>query len=117
MERRDEGGFWIRYTTDEGKPEFWNEVEWSADYVERIEQGPIVIEDISEEAWLDPVRDQLIARGVASSVDVPLFSNGVLSGVLWFNSASPRKWGTRRRVCAGGRRRPACDRPRRRSGT
>ena len=90
---RDEGGFWIRYTTDEGKPEFWNEVEWSADYVERIEQGPIVIEDISEEAWLDPVRDQLIARGVASSVDVPLFSNGVLSGVLWFNSSSPRKWG------------------------
>ena len=93
VERRDEGGFWIRYTTDEGKPEFWNEVEWSADYVERIEQGPIVIEDISEEAWLDPVRDQLIERGVASSVDVPLFSNGVLSGVLWFNSSSPRKWG------------------------
>ena len=93
VERRDEGGFWIRYTTDEGKPEFWNEVEWSADYVKRIEQGPIVIEDISEEAWLDPVRDQLIERGVASSVDVPLFSNGVLSGVLWFNSSSPRKWG------------------------
>ena len=93
VERRDEGGFWIRYTTDKGKPEFWNEVEWSADYVERIEQGPIVIEDISKEAWLDPVRDQLIARGVASSVDVPLFSNGVLSGVLWFNSASPRTWG------------------------
>ncbi len=93
VERRDEGGFWIRYTTDKGRPEFWNEVEWSADYVKRIEQGPIVIEDISKEAWLDPVRDQLIARGVASSVDVPLFSNGVLSGVLWFNSASPRTWG------------------------
>ena len=93
MERRDKGGFWIRYTTDKGRPEFWNEVEWSADYVRRIEQGPIVIEDISKEAWLDPVRDQLIARGVASSVDVPLFSNGVLSGVLWFNSASPRTWG------------------------
>ena len=28
VERRDEGGFWIRYTTDRGKPEFWDEVEW-----------------------------------------------------------------------------------------
>ena len=72
VERRDEGGFWIRYTTDRGKPEFWDKVEWSADYVERIEQGPIVIENIADEAWLDPVRDQLIARNVASSVDVPL---------------------------------------------
>jgi PAS domain S-box-containing protein len=93
VERRDEGGFWIRYTTDEGKPEFWNEVEWTAEYVERIERGPIVIEDISKEAWLDPVRDQLIERNIASSVDVPLFRNGMVSGVLWFNSSSPRKWG------------------------
>ena len=94
VEAREDGGFWIRYTTDNGKPEFWDDVEWSTDYVERIRQGPIVIEDISKEAWLDPVRDQLIVRNVASSVDVPLFQNGVLSGVLWFNSATPRKWGT-----------------------
>ena len=86
VEQRDEGGFWIRYTTDSGRPEFSNEVEWSADYFERIERGPIIIEDISKEAWLDPVRDQLIERNVASSVDIPLFRNGVLSGVLWFNS-------------------------------
>ena len=93
VERRDESGFWIRYTTDKGRPEFWGEVEWSAEYVERIERGPIVIEDISKEAWLDPIRDQLIERNVASSVDVPLFRHGELSGVLWFNSASPRTWG------------------------
>jgi len=95
VERRDEGGFWIRYTTDEGKPEFWDKVEWSTDYLARIEQGPIVIEDIAREAWLDPVRHQLIERNVASSVDVPLFSNGVVAGVLWFNSTRPRKWGER----------------------
>ena len=36
VERRDEGGFWIRYTTDEGKPEFWDQLDWSADYVARL---------------------------------------------------------------------------------
>jgi GAF domain-containing protein len=92
VERREEGGFSIRYTTDEGKPEFWDEVEWSADYLARIEQGPIVIEDVSKEAWLAPVLDQLLARGVASSVDVPLLRNGVVTGVLWFNSDRPRNW-------------------------
>jgi PAS domain S-box-containing protein len=93
VERRDEGGFWIRYTTDKGKPEFWDEVEWSAEYLERIAQGPIVIEDVTHETWLAPIRDRLLERGVASSVDVPLFRNGEVTGVLWFNSAHPRKWG------------------------
>jgi PAS domain S-box-containing protein len=93
VERRDEGGFWIRYTTDKGKPEFWDEVEWSADYVERIKRGPIVIENVMDEEWLAPIRDRLLERGVVSSVDVPLLRNGEVTGVLWFNSDRPRKWG------------------------
>ena len=94
VERREEGGFYIRYTTDVGKPEFWDEVEWSADYVKRLETGaPIVLADVSTAAWLDPIRDRLLERGVASFVDVPLLRHGELQGVLWFNSSEPRIWG------------------------
>ncbi|HEY8103247.1 MAG TPA: PAS domain S-box protein [Gaiellaceae bacterium] len=94
VERREEGGFYIRYTTDVGKPEFWDEVEWSADYVKRLETGaPIVLEDVNTAAWLDPIRDRLIERNVASFVDVPLLRHGELQGVLWFNSSEPRMWG------------------------
>ncbi|HUQ22864.1 MAG TPA: PAS domain S-box protein [Gaiellaceae bacterium] len=93
VERRAEGGFWIRYTTDEGKPEFWDEVEWSSDYLERITKGPIIVEDVTREEWLAPIRDRLLERGVASSVDVPLLRNGEVTGVLWFNSHRPRTWG------------------------
>jgi two-component system cell cycle sensor histidine kinase/response regulator CckA len=93
VERRDEGGFSVRYTTDKGTPEFWDQVEWSAEYVSRLEEGvPIVVEDIATEAWLDPVRDLLALRKVVSFVDVPLLRNGTLTGVLWFNSPRPRVW-------------------------
>ena len=62
-----------------------------ADYVERIEQGPIVIEDVSQGGLArSGVATSSSQRGVASSVDVPLFRNGVLVGVLWFNSSSPQ---------------------------
>ncbi len=94
VERGDEGGFRIRYTTDKSTPEFWEAVEWTADYVKRLEQGgPIVVEDVAQEAWLDPIRDLLVARNVASFVDVPLRRNGALTGVLWFNSARAKRWG------------------------
>jgi PAS domain S-box-containing protein len=92
-ERLGEGGFWIRHTTDAGGPEFWDEVEWTDDYVERIGKGPLVIEDVAQAAWLEPVRDRLRKRKVASCVDVPLLRNGELTGVLWFNCARPRTWG------------------------
>ncbi len=91
---RHEGGFCIRYTTDEGEPEFWDQLDWTADYVARLEQnGPIVVEDVAQEAWLDPVRDRLAENNVVSFVDVPLLRNGELAGVLWFNAGQPRKWG------------------------
>ena len=43
--------------------------------------------------WLDPIRDRLVERNVASFVDVPLLRHGRLDGVLWFNSSQPRTWG------------------------
>ncbi len=94
VERRQAGGFYIRYTTDAGKPEFWDEIEWSADYVKRLEAGaPIVLEDVTTAAWLDPIRDRLVERNVASFVDVPVLRHGELQGVLWFNCGEPRLWG------------------------
>jgi two-component system, cell cycle sensor histidine kinase and response regulator CckA len=92
VERRDDG-FRIRYTTDEANPEFWDAIDWSADYVERLEQGgPIVVDDVAHEAWLDPIRPLLDERNVVSFVDVPLLRNGRLTGVLWFNCRNARSW-------------------------
>ncbi|HEY7793066.1 MAG TPA: PAS domain S-box protein [Gaiellaceae bacterium] len=92
-ERRDEGGFSIRYTTDTGKPEFWDEGAWGCDYRDRLSEGkPIIVEDVADAAWLDPIRDRLRERNVASFVDVPLLRHGELRGVLWFNSSKPRAW-------------------------
>jgi PAS domain S-box-containing protein len=92
-ERRDEGGFSIRYTTDTGKPEFWDEAAWGSDYLDRLSEGkPIIVEDVADAAWLDPIRDRLRERNVASFVDVPLLRHGELRGVLWFNSSKPRAW-------------------------
>ena len=94
-ERRPEGGFYICYSTDAGKPEFWEVFDWSAEYIERLGQGvPIVVEDVRDAAWLDPIRERLDERRVASFVDVPLLRHGELTGVLWFNSSKPRTWGT-----------------------
>ena len=94
VEPRKEGGYWIRYTTDKGRPEFWDQVEWSR-RVRRAPQakGQLIVEDVTKEAWLEPVRERLLERDVASSVDVPLLRNGEITGVLWFNSSRPRKWG------------------------
>jgi two-component system cell cycle sensor histidine kinase/response regulator CckA len=93
-ERRGEGGFSIRYTTDAGKPEFWDDDAWAAEYIRRLEVGdPIIVEDVTDAPWLDPIRDRLLERNVASFVDVPLLRHGELTGVLWFNSSKPRTWG------------------------
>ena len=94
VERRDENSFRIRYTTYQGTQDFGEHIEWSADYAQRLMQGrPIVVEDVANEAWLNPIRDLLVDRKVVSFVDVPLLRNGELTGVLWFNSASARTWG------------------------
>ena len=94
VERLDETSFNIRYTTHPGKQVFGDEVEWGAAYIARLEAGaPIVAEDVTTEAWLDPIRERLVDRSVASFVDVPLLRYGKLHGVLWFNSSRPRTWG------------------------
>jgi two-component system, cell cycle sensor histidine kinase and response regulator CckA len=93
VEHAGEGSLSIRYTTHAGPQDLEDAVEWSTDYVGRLEEGkPIVVADVTNEAWLDPIRDHLVDRGVASFVDVPLLGNGKLTGVLWFNSARPRTW-------------------------
>ena len=93
VERSKDDVFAVRYTTKKGTPEFWDQVEWSAAYLARLQEGlPIVVEDVATEAWLDPVRDRLTERNVVSFVDVPLLRNGTLTGVLWFNSSNSRVW-------------------------
>jgi PAS domain S-box-containing protein len=92
VERREDGEFWIRSTTEDGAAELWDEIEGTPDYLERIGKGPIVVDDVAQEAWLGPVLDRLRERNIASCVDVPLLRNGELVGVLWFNSSRRRAW-------------------------
>ena len=61
-------------------------------YVELLEAGPIVVEDVSIEAWLDSVQDALEEQRIGSAVDVPLRRDGQIVGVLWFNTPGPRRW-------------------------
>ena len=78
--------------------------------------GPIVVEDIAEEAWLDPVRDQLIERNVGlvrGCAALPQRRAG--RRPLVQQLPSPQV-GRGRGVHPGRRRRPARDRPRQRSG-
>jgi PAS domain S-box-containing protein len=63
-----------------------------AGYLDLLEGGPIVVEDISQEAWLDAVQEELELQKVGSAVDVPLRRDGRLVGVLWFNTPGPRRW-------------------------
>ena len=61
-------------------------------YLDRLEAGPIVIDDVAAAAWLDSVREDLDRYDVRSVVDVPLRRDGRLAGVLWFNTPAPRRW-------------------------
>jgi len=61
-------------------------------YMERLEQGPIVVADVTEEAWLAGVRAELDRHRIGSAVDVPLRRDGHLVGALWFNTPGPRTW-------------------------
>jgi PAS domain S-box-containing protein len=61
-------------------------------YIERLEGGPIVVADITQEAWLADVQEELDQSKVGSAVDVPLRRDGHLVGVLWFNTPGPRGW-------------------------
>jgi len=59
---------------------------------EAIEQGPLVIDDILAEPWLEAAWPTVTALGIRSAVDVPLRRNGAIVGVLWFNTPEPRRW-------------------------
>ena len=61
-------------------------------YIERLEDGPIVVADVTEEAWLAGVQAELDQHSIGSAVDVPLRRDGQLVGVLWFNTPRPRNW-------------------------
>ena len=61
-------------------------------YIERLEDGPIVVADVTEEAWLAGVQAELDRHRIGSAVDVPLRRDGQLVGVLWFNTPGPRNW-------------------------
>ncbi|MBA2332311.1 MAG: PAS domain S-box protein, partial [Actinobacteria bacterium] len=58
----------------------------------RLEHGPIVVDDVLEEDWLEPVRGILAAADVRSAVDIPLRRGGRLAAALWFNASEPRRW-------------------------
>jgi PAS domain S-box-containing protein len=58
----------------------------------RLEQGPLVVEDVLDEPWLEPAREVLARRKVRSAVDIPLRRNGSLVAVMWFNTSEPRRW-------------------------
>ena len=61
-------------------------------YLELLEAGPVVVDDVGAEQWLAGVKDELDDQRVGSAVDVPLRRDGQLVGVLWFNTPGPRRW-------------------------
>ena len=61
-------------------------------YLRLLENGPVVVPDVTEEAWLADVQDELRQHKIGSAVDVPLRRDGQLVGVLWFNTPGPRNW-------------------------
>ena len=61
-------------------------------YLQLLEAGPIVVDDVRAESWLEGVQDELDQQSVGSAVDVPLRRDGHLCGVLWFNTPEARRW-------------------------
>ena len=57
-----------------------------------LQAGPLVIDDVLEEPWLEPAWPVLAARNVRAAVDIPLRRGGELTAVLWFNSSHARRW-------------------------
>ena len=78
---------------DKGKPEFWDEVEWSAEYVERHRargrsSSRTSPGGVARAGPRPPPRARRrVLRGRAAA------AQRRVSGVLWFNSSRPRKWG------------------------
>ncbi|MCP9487039.1 MAG: PAS domain S-box protein [Gaiellaceae bacterium MAG52_C11] len=79
-----------RYSTDPDAR--LGEIPVIAESLRRLEHGPIVVDDVLEEDWLEPVRGILAAADVRSAVDIPLRRGGSLAAALWFNAPEPRRW-------------------------
>ena len=81
-----------RYTTDpKGLPLL---IPMIPEAYEPLTAGPLVLDDVLAEPWLEAAWPVLAANGVRSAVDVPLSRNGEIVAVLWFNGAEPRRWTT-----------------------
>jgi two-component system, cell cycle sensor histidine kinase and response regulator CckA len=80
----------IRYSTEHNGP--ITDTLAIPGYIERLEDGPIVVADVTQEAWLADVQEELHQSKVGSAVDVPLRRDGHVVGVLWFNTPGPRNW-------------------------
>ncbi len=80
----------VRYSTEHNGP--IQDALAIPGYIERLEQGPIVVADVTKAEWLAGVQDELHEHRIGSAVDVPLRRDGHLVGVLWFNTPGPRDW-------------------------
>jgi PAS domain S-box-containing protein len=79
-----------RYTTNpSGLPDVLPVI---SEAFEPLEHGPLVVEDVLLEKWLEPAWEILAERGIRSAVDVPLRRDGKLVAVIWFNTPAPRRW-------------------------
>ncbi len=117
VERRDEDSFHIRYTTHTGKQVFGDEVEWSADYVARLEQGaPIIVEDVSTEAVARPDSGAVGRSGCRVVRRRPAAPPRQAPRRPLVQLRSHSRLGRARGFAPGRRRRPARDRPRERRG-
>jgi len=61
-------------------------------YVGALREGAIVAGDVAGDARLAEVRRGLVEEKIGSLVDVPIWSNGQLAGVVRASSARPRAW-------------------------
>ena len=55
-------------------------------------EKPIIVEDVSTDARMEPLRDAMTAGATAALVDVPVHHSDEVIGVLCFDSPRPKQW-------------------------
>jgi two-component system, cell cycle sensor histidine kinase and response regulator CckA len=86
----EDGRLRARYSTEHNGPVL--DTLAIPGYLELLESGPIVVDNVAAADWLSDVQDALEVQKVGSAVDVPLRRDGQIVGVLWFNTSGPRRW-------------------------